>query len=123
MLPRLLFPLLNCPFLQGDHVNRMYEARAHSEVQATMSHATRNRIHSSVLSDLLDQRKHATSSKEVASLANKYGMDIAKLESLSRFVNTPTIGEGTTTTVKYENGEEIITSTASSSDYSTINNY
>lgn len=37
-------------------------------------------------------------------------MDVAKLERLARFVNAPTIGEGTTVKTTDENGEELITS-------------
>jgi len=95
-----------------DHINRMYQTRAQSEAEATTSNATRNRILSSTLSDLLERRKNATSNKELEILANKNGMDLAKLESLSRFVNSPTIGEGTTVRVKDENEDELITSTA-----------
>jgi hypothetical protein len=95
-----------------DQVNRMHQTRARSEIEATPSHAARNRILSATLSELLDERKQATSFKELERIANKYDMDIAKLESLARFVNTPTIGEGTTTRTKDTNEEQIITSTA-----------
>lgn len=92
----------------------MYRTRAQSEAEANTSNATRNRVLSSTLSDLLDERKKSTSTKELESFANKYGMDLSKLESLSRFVNSPTIGEGTTVRTKDENGDEMITSTVSS---------
>jgi hypothetical protein len=99
--------------MQDDQVNRMHQTRARSEIEATPSHAARNRILSATLSELLDERKQATSFKELERIANKYDMDIAKLESLARFVNTPTIGEGTTTRTKDTNEEQIITSTVS----------
>ena len=91
----------------------MHQTRARSEIEATPSHAARNRILSATLSELLDERKQTTSFKELERIANKYDMDIAKLESLARFVNTPTIGEGTTTRTKDTNEEQIITSTVS----------
>lgn len=92
----------------------MYRTRAQSEAEATMSNATRNRVHSSTLSDLLDERKKATSTKDLENLANTHGIDLAKLESLSRFVNSLTIGEGTTVRVRdSESGNEMTTSTVS----------
>jgi hypothetical protein len=66
-----------------------------------------------MLSDLLDERKKTNSLKELESIAKKYHIDIAKLESLARFVNSPTIGEGTTVMTKDANGERTITSTVS----------
>jgi len=99
-------------FRLDGQVNRMHQIRAQSEIEATPSHAARNRILSATLSDLLDKRKKATSLKELERIANKYDMDIAKLESLAQFVNSPTIGEGTTTRTKDANGEQIVTSTA-----------
>lgn len=91
----------------------MHQSRAQAEFEATPSHATRNRLVSVTLSELLDERKAATSRKALESIANKFGMDIAKLDSLARFVNTPTIGETTIMRNRNGNGEEIITSTVS----------
>lgn len=92
----------------------MHRSRLQSEVEADPSNSKRNRLLSSTLSELLNERKAANSRKAIEGLANNYGMDIAKLESLARFVNTPTIGEGTRTVIRDGNGEETITSTVGS---------
>lgn len=92
----------------------MHQTRSQSEIEATPSHRIRNRIVSRALSELLDERKKTNSLKELESIANKYDMDIGKLERLARFVNSPTIGESTTTRTAETNGEQIIiTSTVS----------
>ena len=98
----------------------MFRKRAQSEAEANTSNATRNRVLSSTLSDLLDERKKRTSIKDLESLANTHGMDLSKLEGLARFVNSPTIGEGTTVRTKDENGDEMITSTVSFEYYWTF---
>jgi hypothetical protein len=89
----------------------MHQSRARSEVEATASHPTRNRLLSGTLSDLLDERKKATSLKELETIANIHDIDIMKLESLARFVNSPAIGEGTIVRTRDAGGDQIITST------------
>jgi len=93
-------------------VNRIHQKRAQSEVEASASHP-RNRLLSATLSDLLDERKEAASPKELESIAKKYDMDIVKLESLARFVNSPTVGEGATVRIRDASGEQMITSEVS----------
>lgn len=88
----------------------MHQTRIQSEVEASPSHPTRNRILSSTLSSLLDARKNTSSRTEVERIANQYGVDVAKLESLARFVNTPSIDEGSRQKTVDENGAEVITS-------------
>ena len=90
----------------------MHQKRTQSEVEASASHPP-NRLLSAKLSDLLDERKQAASRKELESIANKYDMDIVKVESLVRFVNTPTVDEGTTVRTRDASGEQIITSEVS----------
>lgn len=75
-------------------------------------HSTRIPLLASTLSDMLDERKSVTSRKELERLAAKYKIEVAELESLSRFVNSPSIGEGTTVR-KIQNGEENVTMTVS----------
>jgi hypothetical protein len=91
----------------------MHQTRAQSEVEASASH-TRNRLLSATLSNLLDERKRATSLKALENIANKYDIDIVKLESLARFVNSPTIDQGTTAKTRDASGEQMITSEVSS---------
>jgi hypothetical protein len=91
----------------------MHRTRAQSEVEASASN-TRNRLLSATLSNLLDERKRAPSLQALENIANKYGMDIVKLESLARFVNSPTIDQGTTAKTRDASGEQMITSEVSS---------
>lgn len=88
----------------------MHQSRIQSEVEANPSHPTRNRILSSTLSSLLDARKTASSRAELERIANEYGVDIAKLESLARFVNTPSIDEGSRKKTVDDEGAELVTS-------------
>lgn len=61
------------------------------------------------LSDLLDERKHVATRKELMSLAERYGIDVEKLESVARFVNTPTVEDGSVRTVTDSDGNEKVT--------------
>lgn len=61
------------------------------------------------LSDLLDERKHVATRKELMSLAERYGIDVEKLESVARFVNTPTVEDGSVMTVSDSDGNEKVT--------------
>jgi hypothetical protein len=94
-------------------VNRLHQKRTQSEVEAASY--PRNRLLSATLSDLLDERKRAVSPKELESIANKYDIDIVKLESLARFVNSPTVGKGTSVHVRNRDAsrEQMITSEVS----------
>ncbi|KDR73417.1 hypothetical protein GALMADRAFT_607756 [Galerina marginata CBS 339.88] len=47
------------------------------------------------LSDLLDRRKSAKSGKELRDLAQEFAIDMDKLESLTRFVNSPSVDSST----------------------------
>lgn len=89
--------------------NKLHQTRIQSEVEANPSHSTRNRILSSTLSNLLDARK-SLSKTDIEAIENHYGVDAAKLESLARFVNTPSIDEGSRRKMVDENGAEVITS-------------
>lgn len=91
----------------------MHQIRVQSEVEANPSHPIRNRILSSTLSNLLDARKSWVSRTDIEAFENHYGIDVDKLESLARFVNTPSIDEGSRRKTVDENGVEVITSKVS----------
>ena len=95
---------------QGTLTNKMHQTRIQSEVEAKPSHPIRNRMLSSTLSNLLDARKSSPSRTDIETIENHYGVDVAKLESLARFVNTPSIDEGSRRKLVDENGVEVITS-------------
>jgi hypothetical protein len=92
---------------QGNVVKELFESRERAEEEAAArarastsnsgrnnTHALpRNRLHVSSLVTLLEERLHVSSvgaaGSAVKPLADKYGMDVQKLESLARFVNVP----------------------------------
>ncbi|KAE9406370.1 RCC1/BLIP-II [Gymnopus androsaceus JB14] len=61
----------------------MIESQRQSEQEAISMQPSRNRVQASALSYLLDKSKSNASRREMEELAEKYGMDIGKLENLS----------------------------------------
>ncbi|TFY78019.1 hypothetical protein EWM64_g5994 [Hericium alpestre] len=92
-----------------ENVQQQFKTRADSEVQASSSHAPRNRLLAASLSELLEQRKYLATRDELAKLADQHGIDPDKLENVARFVNTPTVEEGSVIRSVDENGEEKLT--------------
>ena len=105
--------ILLCICSQENLANKMHRIRVQSEVEANPSHPIRNRILSSTLSNLLGARKSWVSRTDIEAFENHYGIDVDKLESLARFVNTPSIDEGSRRKTVDENGVEVITSKVS----------
>jgi len=93
----------------ANEVSEIYRARGIAEQQATSAKPVRNRLGAVSLSSLLDDRKFVTSQSDLAQLAARYTVDISVLESLARFVNTPSIGEGTVVRTVGDDGQEKIT--------------
>ena len=87
----------------------MYRTRDISEQQAASARPVRNRMDAGTLSTLLDDRKFVTSRTELEQLAARYNLDVAVLERLTRFVNSPSIGEGTVVRTVGDDGQEKIT--------------
>lgn len=56
--------------------------------------AMRNRLNAQSITSLLDQRKECKSRRELEELAVAYEVDIAVLDQLARFVNSPSIEAG-----------------------------
>jgi len=83
-----------------------------AEAEAAPSSTVRNRLLAPTLSDLLDERKAVKSAKELQVLANKYAIDVEKLENVAQFVNSPSVEEGSHQKEISAEGEEIITMTA-----------
>ncbi|KAG0705154.1 hypothetical protein DFH29DRAFT_907784 [Suillus ampliporus] len=97
---------------QADYVQQMYRSRLQSEVEASPSHSTRNRLLAASLSDLLESRKTVKSQAELQALAERYHIDVTKLTELARFINTPSIDESTIVRSSNQDGEETLTMTA-----------
>jgi hypothetical protein len=87
----------------------MYRARHVAEQQAASARPVRNRLEAGTLSTLLDDHKYVTSRSDLEQLAARYTIDVAVLERLARFVNSPSIGEGTVVRTVGEDGQERIT--------------
>ncbi|KDN51750.1 hypothetical protein RSAG8_00298, partial [Rhizoctonia solani AG-8 WAC10335] len=122
----------------------MIRAREESEQMAASNTMPANRILALSLSDLLDARKSARSTKEIGEIAKSYGMDvqtlqsvarksarstkeigeIAKsygmdvqtLQSVARFINTPSADPKNVTRIVGKDGEEKTTMVASWSE-------
>ncbi|KAG6813627.1 hypothetical protein H0H92_009244 [Tricholoma furcatifolium] len=88
---------------------QLFQSSAESEHEASSTSPVHNRLHSTTLSDLLDKRKAARSPQDVERLAKQFGIDAAKLESLARFVSSPSVQSGTEQRTVEKDGEESIT--------------
>jgi len=88
--------------------NNLLKSRERTEQEAFRLQLPRNHIHSTALSNLLDERKSATSQNELQRLAEQYGIDIWKLENLARFVSSPSVQRGRAIKTITKEGEENI---------------
>jgi len=93
--------------------SRMLNSRKASEEQAMSNSQIQNRMSATVLSELLDSRKDITSPAELEKLSKTYGIDLSLLRTLTKVVNSPSIGERTTIR-SVEDGEEKVRSKVSS---------
>jgi len=93
----------------GSTTNRLFESRAKPEFEASSSQLPKNHLYSSTLTELFNQRKSAHTQKDLAKLSMAFGIEPDKLESLARFVTSPSVigtaphfigedGEGSVTT-------------------------
>jgi len=87
----------------------MHRSRIQSEVEASPSHSTRNRLLAASLSELLELRKTIKSQAELQALAERYGIDVTKLAELARFINTPSVDQSTIVNTVNQDGEETVT--------------
>ena len=94
-------------------MHRMFESRARSDSEASAAHPTRDRLLASSLSELLDARKSVSSCEDLEDLANKYDIELSTLESLGRFINSPSVAKGTSIKTIGEDGEEHVSMTVS----------
>ncbi|KAI0303364.1 hypothetical protein B0F90DRAFT_1710466 [Multifurca ochricompacta] len=84
------------------HVKELFQSRFRAENEASSSRTPRNRLHVSSLVALLEERQKdtitATATAAAAirdeELAEKYGMDVERVERLVRTVNVPRVREG-----------------------------
>ena len=88
---------------------QLFQTRLRSEEEARSSRPTKNRLVSSSLAELFEERKFASTEKELAELAKKYGMDLDKLERLARHVNSVSVNQDTVRRTVNEDGVENVT--------------
>jgi len=69
--------------------NHMYNSHLLSENEA--ANPPQNRVQASRLSQLLDERKSIRTERDMEFLAKRFGVDLEKLESISKFVTTPSV--------------------------------
>ncbi|KAF8520220.1 hypothetical protein BU17DRAFT_89217 [Hysterangium stoloniferum] len=94
----------------ANQVVDMYRARDISEQQAASSRPVLNHLGAGALSNLLEDRKHIVAPPDLGQLATRYTIDVSVLNDLVRFVNSPSIAEGTVVrSVNSDNGAERIT--------------
>lgn len=70
-------------------------------------------MYASVLTDLLDRRKGARSRQDLETLAREFNIDVAKLEMLARFVNSPSINSASIRPVAGKSEEDGFMATVS----------
>ncbi|CAE6416523.1 unnamed protein product [Rhizoctonia solani] len=101
---------------QSDRSLDMIRAREESEQMAASNTIPSNRILALVLSDMLDARKSASSTKEIGEIAKSYGVDTQTLQNVARFINTPSIDANNVTRIVGKDGEEKTTMVATWSE-------
>lgn len=80
-----------------------------SELEARSPHSTRNRLLAGALSDLLEDLKYISSRDDMIALARRYDIDVSKLESVARVVNTPTVDPASVVREVGDDGTEKVT--------------
>lgn len=75
----------------GSTTNRLFESRAKPEFEASSPHLPKNHLYSSTLTELLNQRKSAHTQKDLEKLSKEFGVELDKVESLVRFVTSPSV--------------------------------
>ena len=93
----------------AQHAKHVYETRLQSELEARSLHPSRNRLLAASLHDLLEDRKQARNAADLERLARRYEVDVEKLESIARYVNTPAVDPSSVKRVLKEDGSEVTT--------------
>ncbi|GBE80729.1 predicted protein [Sparassis crispa] len=102
--------------LGADNTQHVLQTRLQSEAEARSSHPTHNRLLAASLQELLEERKSVTTQAELEKLAKRYNVDVAKLESVAQFVNSPSVLPGSVVRTVSDDGEERITMLATWAD-------
>ncbi|KAH9944592.1 hypothetical protein B0H21DRAFT_709640 [Amylocystis lapponica] len=92
-----------------NRTQRAFEARAQAEHDAQSAHPPPNRLLAAALADLLEARKAVATRAGLEALAQQYAVDVARLEGVARFVNSPSVAEDSVVRTVGEDGEERVT--------------
>ncbi|KAG7452689.1 uncharacterized protein BT62DRAFT_1070429 [Guyanagaster necrorhizus] len=82
----------------------MLRSRARAEMEETSS-AGRN-VYAATLSSMLNQQKSCTTRLDIETLARNYKIDIQKLKSISKFVNSPSVDSSSLVKTVDKDGNE-----------------
>ncbi|PSS35511.1 hypothetical protein PHLCEN_2v1536 [Hermanssonia centrifuga] len=93
----------------ANQIQHIYEARLQSELEARSPQTPRNHLLAATLEDLLEERKISRTQEQVTDLAKRYNIDVARLENLARFVNTPNVDPESVVKTVDDDGTERVT--------------
>ncbi|KAF7363281.1 hypothetical protein MSAN_00983300 [Mycena sanguinolenta] len=85
---------------------KMFDSRVQSENEAAGSVPTQNRLQASKLTMLLDERKSIRTRRDMEFLAQRFGIDLEKLDAVSKFVSTPSVQANSAVRVTSKDGQE-----------------
>ncbi|KAJ6513861.1 hypothetical protein C8R47DRAFT_1092134 [Mycena vitilis] len=89
-----------------DLAYRMFNSQVQSENEAAAPTPTQNRVQAPILSQLLDERKSIRTKRDMEFLAKRYGVDLEKLDTMAKFLSTPSIHQNSTVRVAGKDGQE-----------------
>ncbi|KAJ6547374.1 hypothetical protein B0H19DRAFT_1165280 [Mycena capillaripes] len=86
--------------------NRMFDSRVQSEHEAAAPTATQNRVQAPKLTQLLDERKSTRTRRDMEFLAQRYGVDLEKLDAIAKFLSTPSVHQNSAVRIAGKDGQE-----------------
>ena len=93
---------------------RLFQSRAASEDEASSFKPAHNHLYAGSLHELLDERKSARTHQDLINLANRYNIDVDKMERLARFVTSPSVDNNLNVRKVDKNGGVFVTLTVCS---------
>ncbi|KAJ7738490.1 hypothetical protein DFH07DRAFT_840984 [Mycena maculata] len=86
--------------------NHMFNSRVQSENEAAAPTQTLNRVQAPTLSRLLDERKSIRTRRDMEFLAQRFGLEVEKLDAIAKFLSTPSVHQNSAVRVTGESGDE-----------------
>ncbi|TFK26390.1 hypothetical protein FA15DRAFT_292492 [Coprinopsis marcescibilis] len=97
---------------QISKTSRLFQSRLASEEEASSLKPAHNHLYSGSLHALLDERKSAKTPRDLQRLAEKYGVDVDKLENLAKYLNAPSVDKSGGVKTVDKDGNETVSYTA-----------